>query len=264
MVFNTIAGLFILAIVCGVGFGVASADSSNDFVRAGTFGLGSQSASSAASDSSSRSADDLQVSNCREQSVLATTSPRTIESGLTMINNREAEQKRQAAIEDAAAIQRVAAGKVKQSAVQEAQAASWQYVEEELADYELPAIDWSVGRKAFVKEWTARIDAYLEGSPLAGCGKVFAEAAWDNGVDPRWSPAISNTESSKGSACFLPYNAWGWGDTGFSDWESAIRAHVAGLASGYGYSITPEAAMKYCPPNSAFWYANTLSQMATI
>ena len=39
MVFNTIAGLFILAIVCGVGFGVASADSSNDLMRASSFGF---------------------------------------------------------------------------------------------------------------------------------------------------------------------------------------------------------------------------------
>ena len=69
----------------------------------------------------------------------------------------------------------------------------------------LPEVDFSVGKEAFVSEWTSRIKAYLAGSPLAGQGATFAEAAWSNGVDPRWSPAISNTESSKGAHCFLPY-----------------------------------------------------------
>ena len=99
----------------------------------------------------------------------------------------------------------------------------------------LPDVDWSVGEDEFVSTWTARIDAYLAGSPLAGQGRTFAEAAWNNGVDPRWSPAISNTESSKGAHCFAPYNAWGWGDSSWSSWEEAINAHVAGLAANYGY-----------------------------
>ena len=61
--------------------------------------------------------------------------------------------------------------------------------------------DWASERDVFVAQWAGRIDAYLAGSPMAGTGKVFAEAAWDYGVDPRWSPAISNTESSKGLYC---------------------------------------------------------------
>ena len=93
---------------------------------------------------------------------------------------------------------------------------------------------------------------------------TFAAAAWENGVDPRWSPAISNTESSKGANCFLPYNAWGWGASSFSSWEDAINAHVAGLASGYGYTISVWAAQKYCPPNYSNWFANTLSEMSRI
>ena len=112
--------------------------------------------------------------------------------------------------------------------------------------------------------WTARIDAYLAGSPLAGQGRTFAEAAWNNGVDPRWSPAISNTESSKGAHCFAPYNAWGWGDSSWSSWEEAINAHVAGLAANYGYSITYAFAVKYCPPNADHWFNATLSQMKLI
>jgi len=134
----------------------------------------------------------------------------------------------------------------------------------ETEEYGLPAVNWAVGRKVFVGEWTERIDKYLAGSPLEGYGYAFAEAAWDRGVDPRWSPAISNTESSKGTICFLPCNAWGWGSSEWGDWDSAIRDHVAGLAQVYGYSITPEAAAIYCPPNSVNWYANTLSEMARI
>ncbi len=119
-------------------------------------------------------------------------------------------------------------------------------------------------RDSFIAEWTERIDAYLAGSPLAGYGYAFAEAACDYGVDPRWSPAISNTESSKGANCFLPHNAWGWGETTWPDWETAIRAHVRGLAQGYGYTISEAAAQKYCPPNAHDWYVATASEMAKI
>ncbi|MDJ1122544.1 hypothetical protein QJ043_05305 [Olsenella sp. YH-ols2217] len=129
---------------------------------------------------------------------------------------------------------------------------------------ELSAVDWSCGHDAFVDEWGTRIDGYLAGSPLAGRGRTFAEAAWENGVDPRWSPAISNTESSKGACCFRPCNAWGWGGSGWSDWDTAINAHVAGLSSGYGYTISMTAANKYCPPTASHWYSTTLAQMQLI
>ena len=62
----------------------------------------------------------------------------------------------------------------------------------------------------------------------------------------------------------MPHNAWGWGDDSWPDWETAIRAHVTGLAAGYGYSLTFEAAQKYCPPNCAHWFNNTLGQMRLI
>ncbi len=128
----------------------------------------------------------------------------------------------------------------------------------------LPDVDFTCGKAVFVAEWTVRIDAYLHGSPLAGYGSVFAEAAWENGVDPRWSPAISNTESTKGRHCFRAYNAWGWMAESWSSWEEAINAHVAGLASGYGYSISVANAKKYCPPTYLDWYAKTVNEMAKI
>ncbi|MFR9006856.1 MAG: hypothetical protein ACLVKA_10885, partial [Collinsella aerofaciens] len=95
-------------------------------------------------------------------------------------------------------------------------------------------VNWDVDQASFVAEWAPRIDAYLAGSPLEGQGATFANAAWKYGVDPRFSPAISNTESSKGRHCFRPHNAWGWGNASWGSWEEAIDAHVSGLARGYG------------------------------
>ena len=125
-------------------------------------------------------------------------------------------------------------------------------------------VDFTIGKDAFVQTWGERIDKYLEGSPLHGQGKTFAEAAFENGIDPRVSPAISNTESSKGAICFLPHNAWGWGSSSWSSWEEAINAHVKGYAEGYGYNVTESYAKKYCPPNADHWYSSTTNQMAKI
>lgn len=126
------------------------------------------------------------------------------------------------------------------------------------------AVNWDTDQASFIAEWTGRIDAYLAGSPLDGQGVTFATAAWQYGVDPRFSPAISNTESSKGRHCFLPHNAWGWGSSSWGSWEEAINDHVAGLARGYGYTISVAGAKKYCPPNWFNWYNNTLSEMNRI
>ena len=119
-------------------------------------------------------------------------------------------------------------------------------------------------KEAFISEWSARIDAYLAGSPLAGQGRTFAEAAYEYGCDPRLSPAISTVESSTGRVCFRPYNAWGWGNSSWNSWEEAIWAHVAGLASGYGGQLTYAGAQKYCPPNAAHWYSSVLANMERI
>lgn len=119
-------------------------------------------------------------------------------------------------------------------------------------------------KQLFVDLWTPRIDAYLAGSPLAGYGYAFANAAYDYGVDPRWSPAIACLESSKGLYNFLPYNAWGWGQVSWPDWETAIYAHVRGLSIGYGYTISEAAAKKYCPYNWEYWYAFVSNQMTLI
>lgn len=126
-------------------------------------------------------------------------------------------------------------------------------------------VDWSEGKTAFVNKWSVRIDNYLAGSPLAGHGRTFAESAWDYGVDPRWSPAISCVESGKGRYCFRSHNAWGWGRSSWSDWDTAIRSHVAGLGSPfYGGHHSLKNAQAYCPPNAQHWYSAVANQMNLI
>ena len=107
---------------------------------------------------------------------------------------------------------------------------------------------------SFINEWTSRIDNYLAGSPMAGQGYNFAVAAWNTGVDPRWSPAI---------------NAWGWSARGggwrsFGSWSEGISAHVAYLGANYGSTLTPAAAKKYCPPTWQDWYNKVAAQMNRI
>lgn len=125
-------------------------------------------------------------------------------------------------------------------------------------------VDFGVGREAFVNEWTTRINKYLEGSNLAGYGATFAEAAWEYGVDPRWSPAISNTESGKAAHCSAWHNAWGWTGGAWSNWVSAIYDHVKGLSEIYGFTISFANAQQYCPPNFNNWYRDTLYEMSLI
>lgn len=115
-----------------------------------------------------------------------------------------------------------------------------------------------------VASWAARINAYLAGTPMAGQGYTFAQAAFTYGVHPAFSPAIACVESGKGVYCFLPYNAWGWGAVSWGSWEEAINSHVRGLARGYGYSPTIEGAKMYCPPNWQHWYNSVVAQMNLI
>ena len=245
------------AFVGAMGYSIASADrvgSSTSFglnaesTFRGTVGLESLKANDAAASEVPSSSDGMALS---ERSTLATVSYCDISAGLQQLSIRIEEERR--AAEEAARID-------EQNHIAAALAAQAKWP----GNSSLSSVDFTVGKAAFIEEWTARIDAYLAGSPLAGYGSVFAEAAWEYSIDPRWSPAISNTESSKGRICFLPHNAWGWGDVSFSNWTDAIWTHVAGLSKGYGYSITQTAARVYCPPNSTNWYYNTLSEMARI
>ncbi|MCD8199346.1 MAG: hypothetical protein LUD25_00010 [Coriobacteriaceae bacterium] len=172
----------------------------------------------------------------------------------------EAKQAREEAAERRAAEQAERKAKAKE------QAASGDTEEADAADSEpsVSSVGWSSDKKAFVKKWTRRIDAYLSGSPMAGCGRAYAEAAWDYGVDPRFAPAISNTESSKGRYCFHTYNAWGYGQYDFSSWEDGIQHVVACLADLYGGYLDLSDAYTYCPTGPVEWYNNTAAEMERI
>ncbi|WP_232050881.1 CMP-2-keto-3-deoxyoctulosonic acid synthetase [Arabiibacter massiliensis] len=239
-----------------IGIGIASAGgaASHDI---DSFGIDAVSAPANESVSDQMATSEV----AKESTVLTSTASRDISQGIAAIEAEE--EAARIAAEEAARKEeeaRIAAAEAAK-AEQQAQASQEAAVE---ATASLPDVDWSVGQEAFIAEWTARIDAYLAGSPLAGQGVTFATAAWNNGVDPRWSPAISNTESSKGAVCFKDHNAWGWGQSSWGSWEEAINAHVAGLASNYGYSITYAFAAKYCPPNTDHWFNATLGQMQMI
>ena len=252
---STVVVAMSVALVVGVSLSFATAGDSPE--SAELFGIGSSVSSTSTpvytvSDAPSTTA---------EGSVLSSVASRDISDGIKAVDAKlEAERKaaeEQARKEEQARIEAARQAKAEQAERNAVDAAAG-----DLAS--LPDVDWECGKDAFIAEWTKRIDAYLAGSVLEGYGKVFATAAWDNNVDPRWSPAISNTESGKGSNCFRDHNAWGWGQTGWSSWEEAINAHVAGLAAGYGYSITLGAAAKYCPPTYTQWFQDTLGQMKQI
>lgn len=189
---------------------------------------------------------------------------------------KEAEEAMQAAIAEHQAAQAAAAAK----AAEEAEAAAAAIAaaqqngsqdpnsptQETITDGQIAhgdGADWS-NRDAFISEWTSRINSYLSGTPLAGYGVNFATAAWNYGVDPRWSPAISYMESSCGRYCFRPHNAWGWGNKSWDSWEEAIDAHVNGLSRLYGYTISLDAAYMYCPPNAEYWYTIVSREMNKI
>ena len=178
---------------------------------------------------------------------------------------QKAQQEQQTAQQSLAEAQRLREeAQAKAEAEQAADAAALAQAGAPAATLNNDGANWSTDEATFVAQWAPRIDAYLAGSPLAGQGRTFADAAWKYGVDPRYSPAISNVESSKGAACFKPHNAWGWGGSSWGSWEEAINAHVEGLARGYGYTVSPAAAQKYCPPTWQDWYGKVVAEMNKI
>ena len=179
-----------------------------------SFGIGGADANVAIADS----ADFANVSegSTRESTVLTSTASRDISQGIEAIEAEE-EAARIAAEEAARAEEEARIAAAEQAKAEQEAAAARDAASDAVAS--LPEVDFSVGKEAFVSEWTSRINAYL---------------------------------------------AWGWGDKSWSSWEEAINAHVAGLANGYGYSITYANAAKYCPPNTDHWFKATIGQMKMI
>jgi hypothetical protein len=247
---TSMAACVVVVVVAIIGFNVAFAGAGG--ISTPIFGFGGAAQQVGADEASGLN---IAYTGASETSVLTKTSNRNIDKAVDQLLAKE-EAERKAAEEARIAEE---ARKNAELAALQARSAG------DAATAGLDPVDWTIGHDAFVNTWAARIDAYLAGSPLEGQGATFAEAAWTYGIDPRVSPAISNTESSKGRVCFLWHNAWGWGQSSWSSWEEAIDAHVSGLVKGgYGPMITYAGAQRYCPPNYDNWYRNTTQQMALI
>ena len=122
----------------------------------------------------------------------------------------------------------------------------------------------AAARETYVSTWAERIDAFNAGTPLAGYGRTFAEAAYDCGVDPRFAPAIARVESGSGAACAYPCNAWGWGTASWPDWGTAIWEYTAALGAQYGSTLSYEAALSYNEVTPDAWYAEVEASMYQI
>jgi len=92
-------------------------------------------------------------------------------------------------------------------------------------------------------------------APLAKYADVFVEAADYYDIDYRLAAAISVIESNGGKYTFRPYNAWGWGKSGFESWEDGIWTVSKGLAKYYDLGLTTPRliASSYCPPSADAW-----------
>jgi peptidoglycan DL-endopeptidase CwlO len=127
---------------------------------------------------------------------------------------------------------------------------------------EQAAIDAENARVAAIRQAKIdSIDAYLAGSPLAGYGEDFYEAAEAYGIDYRLLPAISCIESSKGAYCYRSHNAWGWSGGSWDSWSDAIWDMAAGIARVYGDESPQAMSAKYCTSNAS-WGEEVASEMS--
>ena len=93
-------------------------------------------------------------------------------------------------------------------------------------------------------------------APLADYAEKFVEVANKYGLDYRLLPAIATVESGGGKSNFRSYNAWGWGNKSFTNFEEGIEVVGKGLKTGYidkGRDTVEEIAPVYCPPNYKNW-----------
>ena len=103
----------------------------------------------------------------------------------------------------------------------------------------------------------SKIKKYLSSrdAPLAKYSEEFVKAADYYDIDYRLVAAISIIESSGGKHTFKPYNAWGWGKSGFDSWKDGIWTVSKGLGKYYSLGMTtPQSiAPNYCPPSADKW-----------
>ena len=116
MVKTAIAGFFIFAIVGSVGLGVASADPDDELARAGAFGFDSTTNESTLTSRATNAATTTDSSSgvVREQSMLASTSQRNVDSGLKMIDAKEKAEQERIAADNIAVFERVESKKAMQ------------------------------------------------------------------------------------------------------------------------------------------------------
>jgi hypothetical protein len=108
-----------------------------------------------------------------------------------------------------------------------------------------------------IKNKAEKIKKYLSkrNAPLVDYAEEFVKAADEYGIDYRLVAAISIIESNGGKHTFRPYNAWGWGKSGFKSWKDGIWSVSKGLAKYYesGRTTPQSIAPSYCPPNATTW-----------
>ena len=172
-------------------------------------------------------ADVLAVEDVAEEAALKTASSRDVSAGVQEIADEE--EAARLAAEEAARV-------AEQEAIDRADATRSRYY----ATFgSLPAgdVDFSIGREAFIERMVRAHQRLPVRQPLSGHGETFAEAAWEAGIDPRWSPAISNTESTKGRVCFKSHNAWGWDQISTGPIGIRPSAPTSPAWPGYGFTI---------------------------
>ena len=294
---GALVGFFVLVVVaCGIGMSVASADPTDELAQNGAFGYDKATTTATMTVGSNASEDTSMIDSgagaaaiageslseagvpygseatvpdgfdpieaASASSELVRTTSRDLSSGYQMIDDMEEAERQRIEHENAAVFDRIAATKAMNGVTTNISSNRSENTAD--TEYGMPAVDWTVGMEAFIDEWTMRIDTYLAGSALEGYGRTFAEAAWEYGVDPRFSPGISCVESGKGAVCFRSCNAWGWGKINWPDWDTAIRSHIQGLSEGYGYSVTMEGATLYNYETPVDWYNRVHEEMSKI
>ena len=132
----------------------------------------------------------------------------------------------------------------------------------------IPAENTEVSSNEATDVRVAKIKAYLSkrNAPLADYANEFVAAADRYGIDYRLVASISVIESEGGKNTFKPYNAWGWGKSGFSSWEEGIWKVSEGLSKYYAKGMTTPRAISYsyCPPTADSWAAKVQFVMELI
>lgn len=115
----------------------------------------------------------------------------------------------------------------------------------------------SAPTKKVTDKRVTQIKKYLSkrNAPLAKYAQDFVDAADQYKIDYRIVAAISIIESGGGKTTFKPYNAWGWGKSGFKNWTEGIYTVSKGIAKYYSKGLTtPKLISKtYCPPSADNW-----------